>query len=44
MQVADVHCVRVIGAGLMGHGIAQDFADGCEVRLYARSQERSPRR
>ena len=41
MQASDVRCVAVIGAGLMGHGIAQDFAaHGYEVHLYARSQER----
>jgi 3-hydroxybutyryl-CoA dehydrogenase len=41
MQAKDVRSVAVIGAGLIGHGIAQDFArHGYEVRLYARSQER----
>src|SRR4051812_4829348 len=41
MQASDVRRVAVIGAGLMGHGIAQDFAShGYEVHLYARSQER----
>jgi 3-hydroxybutyryl-CoA dehydrogenase len=41
MRASDVRCVAVIGAGLMGHGIAQDFAaHGYEVHLYARSQDR----
>ena len=41
MQESEIRCVAVIGAGLMGHGIAQDFAThGYEVHLYARSQER----
>jgi 3-hydroxybutyryl-CoA dehydrogenase len=32
--------VLVVGAGLMGHGIAQDFAfGGHPVQLYSRSQE-----
>jgi 3-hydroxybutyryl-CoA dehydrogenase len=30
-----INCVAVIGAGLMGHGIAQVFArNGCSVRLF----------
>src|SRR5215471_7440591 len=41
MQASDIRCVAVVGAGLMGHGIAQDFAaNGYDVRLYARSQGR----
>ncbi len=41
MQASDVRCVAVIGAGQMGHGIAQDFAaHGYEVHLYARTQKR----
>ena len=33
--------IAVLGAGLMGHGIAQDFAvHGYQVHLYARSQAR----
>jgi 3-hydroxybutyryl-CoA dehydrogenase len=41
MQASDIRTVAIIGAGLMGHGIAQDFAThGYDVRLYARSQHR----
>lgn len=35
MSLADIHRVLVVGAGTVGHGIAQDFArGGCRVRLY----------
>jgi 3-hydroxybutyryl-CoA dehydrogenase len=41
MQTTEIRRISVIGAGLMGHGIAQDFAvHGYEVQLYARSQAR----
>jgi 3-hydroxybutyryl-CoA dehydrogenase len=41
MQATDIRRVTVIGAGVMGPGIAQDFAaHGFEVHLYARSQVR----
>lgn len=41
MQASDIRRIAVVGAGLMGHGIAQDFAArGYAVHLYARSQER----
>ena len=34
MKVSDIQNVAVIGAGLMGHGIAQEFAQaGYQVRL-----------
>jgi 3-hydroxybutyryl-CoA dehydrogenase len=37
----EIQRVTVVGAGLMGHGIAQDFAThGYQVQLYARSQAR----
>jgi len=40
MQVDDIRRVTVIGAGLMGHGIAQEFAvAGYEVRLQDMSDE-----
>jgi cation diffusion facilitator CzcD-associated flavoprotein CzcO len=41
MQPTRIRCVAVIGAGNMGHGIAQDFAaHGYDVRLFARRQAR----
>jgi 3-hydroxybutyryl-CoA dehydrogenase len=41
METTDIRCVAVIGAGLMGHGIAQDFAaHGYAVHLYGRHHER----
>jgi 3-hydroxybutyryl-CoA dehydrogenase len=41
MQRSELGAIAVIGAGLMGHGIAQDFAaHGYDVHLYARSQAR----
>lgn len=40
MQVDEIRKVAVVGAGLMGHGIAQEFAlGGYEVRLVSRSKE-----
>jgi 3-hydroxybutyryl-CoA dehydrogenase len=39
MNVEDVRRIAVIGAGVMGHGIAQEFAlAGYEVRLHARTE------
>jgi 3-hydroxybutyryl-CoA dehydrogenase len=39
-SAAEVHRVLVVGAGLMGHGIAQDFAaGGYAVQLYDRAQQ-----
>lgn len=39
MTAYDVERIAVVGAGLMGHGIAQEFATaGYEVRLTSRSQ------
>jgi 3-hydroxybutyryl-CoA dehydrogenase len=41
MKASDVRCISVLGTGLMGPGIAQDFAmRGFQVYLYGRSQER----
>ena len=41
MTVDDITRIAVVGAGLMGHGIAQEFAvAGYEVRLHDRSAER----
>ena len=38
MKAADIRTVAVIGAGLMGHGIALEFAlSGYDVRLHSRS-------
>ena len=35
MELKDIRCIGVIGAGLMGHGIAQIFASaGYDVNLY----------
>ena len=40
MKASDIHNVAVIGAGLMGHGIAIEFAlAGYDVRLHSRSEE-----
>lgn len=40
MQIDDVRRVAVIGAGLMGHGIAQEFAvAGYEVRMHDTTAE-----
>ena len=40
MQVDDIKRIAVVGAGLMGHGIAQEFAvAGYEVRLTDQSSE-----
>lgn len=39
MNVEDVRRIAVVGAGVMGHGIAQEFAlAGYEVRLHARTE------
>jgi len=41
MRIEDIKCVAVIGAGLMGHGIAQEFAlAGFDVRLYDTDSEK----
>ena len=40
MKVDEIERIAVVGAGLMGHGIAQEFAvAGYDVRLYDRSAE-----
>jgi 3-hydroxybutyryl-CoA dehydrogenase len=40
MKAADIRHIAVVGAGVMGHGIAQDFAThGYETQLWARSDE-----
>jgi 3-hydroxybutyryl-CoA dehydrogenase len=40
MHATDVHRIAVVGAGLMGHGIALEFAlAGYDVRLHDRSDE-----
>lgn len=40
MKVDEIKRVAVVGAGLMGHGIAQEFAvAGYDVRLFDRSEE-----
>src|SRR5262249_58320741 len=40
MKVEQIHRIAVVGAGLMGHGIAQEFAlAGYEVRLHSRREE-----
>jgi len=40
MKAADVHRIAVIGAGLMGHGIALEFAiAGYDVRLCDQNEE-----
>ena len=39
MMVEDIRRIAVVGAGLMGHGIAQDYAlGGYEVALHSRTQ------
>jgi 3-hydroxyacyl-CoA dehydrogenase len=41
MNVDDIHKIGIVGAGLMGHGIAQEFAlAGYEVRLHDLSNEK----
>jgi 3-hydroxybutyryl-CoA dehydrogenase len=41
MQASDIHIVAVVGTGVMGHGIAQEFATkGYQVHLLGRSDER----
>ena len=41
MHVKDIHRIGVVGAGLMGHGIALSFAvHGYDVHLWARGQDR----
>jgi 3-hydroxybutyryl-CoA dehydrogenase len=41
MNVSDIHNIAVIGAGLMGHGIAQEFAlAGYTVHLHDLSDEK----
>src|SRR4051794_24594630 len=40
MKAADVHRIAVIGAGLMGHGIALEFAiAGYDVRLCDQNED-----
>ena len=40
MDVDDIQCIAVVGAGLMGHGIAQEFAlAGYQVWLHSRTQK-----
>ncbi|MCI0483432.1 MAG: 3-hydroxyacyl-CoA dehydrogenase NAD-binding domain-containing protein, partial [candidate division NC10 bacterium] len=40
MKIEEIKAVTVIGAGVMGSGIAQHFAQaGYEVRLHARNAE-----
>jgi len=39
MSVSDIQCIAVVGAGLMGHGIALEFAAyGFDVRLHDRDE------
>ncbi len=41
MDVREIRTVAVVGAGLMGHGIAQEFAlDGYPVGLHAPTDDR----
>ena len=41
MTVEDIKTITIIGLGLMGHGIAQEFAlAGYKVYGYARSDEK----
>ena len=40
MRAEDIKKVVVVGAGTMGYGIAQNFAEaGLDVRVVARHQE-----
>ena len=40
MKADEIRQIAVVGAGLMGHGIAQEFAlFGYDVRLHSRSEE-----
>ena len=40
MDADDIRCIAVVGAGLMGHGIAQEFAlAGYQVWLHSRTQK-----
>ncbi|MBI3801146.1 MAG: NAD(P)-binding domain-containing protein, partial [Deltaproteobacteria bacterium] len=40
MTADQIRHITIVGAGLMGHGIAQEFAlAGYEVRLHSRKQE-----
>ena len=40
MKVDEIRRIAVVGAGLMGHGIAQEFAlAGYEVHLHSRTEE-----
>lgn len=40
MKVEDIRKILVVGAGTMGHGIAQVFAtQGYEVALFSRTQQ-----
>ena len=40
MSRPEIHNITVVGAGLMGHGIALDFAlAGYDVRLHSRSED-----
>lgn len=40
MDVDDIQCIAVVGAGLMGHGIAQEFAlGGYQVWLHSRTEK-----
>lgn len=40
MLVNNIQRIAVVGAGLMGHGIAQDFAlAGYQVSLHSRTEE-----
>lgn len=41
MNIGDIRRIAVVGAGLMGHAIAQEFAlTGYEVHTYNRSEEK----
>ena len=41
MRVEDINRIAVIGAGLMGHGIAQEFAmNNYHVRMYEPWQDK----
>ena len=40
MKVDEIRRIAIVGAGLMGHGIGQEFAlAGYEVRLHSRTEE-----